>query len=331
MTKGVTLHIFNPETDFALAHGGNYFTPKASIARLRASMALLPEIWADDGDYILSLDRHADRAEVDGKNTNGKNIKVISVDNLCSLSPDFFSSIRPWGWNLSLRRLLADCGVSETLLPGEDEIDGLRAISHRRTSIMIHDMFRTPARLMPVEIDTVSEVLDWCRHNPYGYLKAPWSSSGRGIYRALPGSGKEMANWVKGTLGRQKSLIAEPDWKQSLDFATEWCISGRNVRFLGFSIFDVDSHSQYSGNRSMPQQDIMDKLESSGWNDSLLSMQRKALLEIVAPHYSGPVGIDALFSPEYGFNLCVELNLRMTMGMVELMRQSVISFSDIYE
>ena len=46
----------------------------------------------------------------------------------------------------------------------------------------------------------------------------------------------------------------------------------------------------------------------------------KALDSIIAPHYDGPLGIDMMFykneNGEIALNPCVEVNLRMTMGMV---------------
>lgn len=39
---GATLHIFNPDTDFALGYDGDNFTPKANIISLRRRLALLP-------------------------------------------------------------------------------------------------------------------------------------------------------------------------------------------------------------------------------------------------------------------------------------------------
>ena len=48
-----TLHIFNPETDFALAAGIPIYTPPAKVLALKHSLSLLPAIYARRGDYIL--------------------------------------------------------------------------------------------------------------------------------------------------------------------------------------------------------------------------------------------------------------------------------------
>ena len=139
-----------------------------------------------------------------------------------------------------------------------------------------------------------------------------------------------MHNWIKGTLRRQGSILVEPDWCQELDFATEWSLSHRMVQFLGYSLFKVDTHSQYVGNEGLTGSDIHSVLVARGWSDDHLRMQQDALTKLIAPFYSGPLGIDCLYSPRYGFNLCVELNLRMTMGIVNLLVHNEINYSHIY-
>ena len=47
----------------------------------------------------------------------------------------------------------------------------------------------------------------------------------------------------------------------------------------------------------------------------MIELQRDAIAEVVAPGYSGPLGIDMLATGDGRINPCVEMNLRMTMGM----------------
>lgn len=54
--------------------------------------------------------------------------------------------------------------------------------------------------------------------------------------------------------------------------------------------------------------------------DSVIGQVLMTINDLVAPHYDGPLGIDMmLYRDENGkiaLNPCVEVNLRMTMGMV---------------
>ena len=61
-------------------------------------------------------------------------------------------------------------------------------------------------------------------------------------------------------------------------------------------------------------------IESYPALDEVVDDVLKALDAIIAPHYDGPLGIDMmLYRDEHGeiaLNPCVEVNLRMTMGMI---------------
>lgn len=310
----------NPETDFALGHGGEYFTPKASIVQLRRKLASLPSLWAEQNDLILTLD-----------DTAASQPNLLTPVQLKEMADKDFSAIRPWGWNPSIKRLLLNCGMASALLPSAEAMHNLREAAHRKTTIAMHRVVSTDVNLQPLELTSAETVMKWCSDNPYGYLKAPWSSSGRGVFRALPGSGKELHNWVVGTLARQHSILAEPDWKQDLDFATEWSIIAGEPRFLGYSLFNVDNHNQYQSNSPLSQSEITSILQSRGWTKNHIKLQQRALECVIGHRYTGPLGIDCLYSPQYGFNLCVEINLRMTMGIVTLIRDHVIRHQEIYD
>ena len=49
----MTLHIFNPEHDIALASNLSNFTAPHAGRQLRADLGLLPALWAEEGDIIL--------------------------------------------------------------------------------------------------------------------------------------------------------------------------------------------------------------------------------------------------------------------------------------
>lgn len=318
MTSGPTLHIFNPETDFALGADGDNYTPKANIVDLRRRLALLPAIWARPGDSILLLDR---QENIDTSALRGKDIELLTLNEIRGRE---FAGIKPWGWNPTLRRILLQSGVGEELLPSQRVLANLRRVAHRRTTIPFHKTVGTPSDMLPREITDLQQAMKWAEEHPGGYIKAPWSSSGRGVHRAHPGDETTLRRWLVGTLRRQGSVIVEPDWRQSLDFATEWILENGSARFIGYSLFEVDTHCQYKANASLTQSEIEACLEKYGWSTHLLEQQSAALEQIVVPLYSGPLGIDALYSPAFGFNLCVEINPRMTMGVVNLLKNHEI-------
>ena len=49
----MTLHVFNPEHDIALAYDNKYFTAPHAGRQLRNDLDYLPVLWAAEGDYVL--------------------------------------------------------------------------------------------------------------------------------------------------------------------------------------------------------------------------------------------------------------------------------------
>ena len=49
----MTLHIFNPEHDIALAQNNSNYTPSNAVLQIRNDLAFIPYIWANQGDLIL--------------------------------------------------------------------------------------------------------------------------------------------------------------------------------------------------------------------------------------------------------------------------------------
>ena len=130
-----------------------------------------------------------------------------------------------------------------------------------------------------------------------------------------------MHRWIDGALHRQGSLLCEVGLDRVQDFAIECeCRDGKTV-LTGYSVFDSDFHSQFGRGRVAPMEELHQFLSRQyPALDQVVEDVIKALDNIVAPHYEGPLGVDMmLYKKENGtvaLNPCVEVNLRMTMGMV---------------
>ena len=158
--------------------------------------------------------------------------------------------------------------------------------------------------------------------HPGCYLKMPWSGSGKGIYRVIdPMGDNHVPRWIDGALKRQGSLLCEVGLDRLQDFAIESeCIDGKTM-LTGYSVFDSDFHSQFGTGRVAPMEELHQfLLNQYPGLDPVVEKVLKALDVIVAPHYNGPLGIDMMLyrdgDGKIALNPCVEINLRMTMGMV---------------
>ena len=95
---------------------------------------------------------------------------------------------------------------------------------------------------------------------------------------------------------------------------------GRRVRFEGASVFATLPSGAYAGNIV----DSGDRLRELIPVDisAAIAGAEKYLTEAVAPYYRGYMGIDMLAYREGGrlmLDPCVELNLRMTMGVAAML------------
>lgn len=155
-------------------------------------------------------------------------------------------------------------------------------------------------------------------------LKAPWSSSGRGVYWLNKGNfTPSMKGWIKRVIEKQGSIMAEVSMKRKKDFAMEFKTMEHKARFMGYSLFFTEETGAYRGNMLMSNDRITEELKEYIAGEELDDVKTQLLefLEnVVAPIYSGSVGVDMFIYQsdrgEYLLNPVVEINMRMTMGMV---------------
>lgn len=322
------IHVFNPDTEYALAANRRYFTPPCNVLSLRRHMALLPACYAQEDDAILIMDNMS-RDELEGLHyfslVQQKGIRIVTAYEI-KANPDLFSGYQanPWGWNKSIRQFLIDCGFNDKSLPDEKFISKLRELSHRRTTIDFHKMlspYISDEVIAPLEVHDVDTAMDLYRKYKALYFKAPWSSSGRGILLSDDLDEYHVEPWIRGIIRRQGSVMAEKAYKRRLDFATEWRISDGRAYFLGFSVFNVSRRGKYHSNVNARQDELERMISqcSKEWSSEFLIRLKETVEQIIAPHYSGPLGIDMLITETGVVNPCVELNLRHTMGMLELL------------
>lgn len=309
------LLLFNPDTEYALSTGASFYTPPAVVAEMARERQLLPEMWARSDDFIL-----VDNTDL---SSSCRLVDWISLGGLFAEYPDIV--IDPWGWNHALRRKLLDAGVPETSLPSVGYLDRLRSLAHRRTTIVLNSLWnqivdeadRVP---VPVELFTEEECMRFYSDNPGCWMKAPWSSSGRGVIN----TGADMQErhvrpWCHGIIRRQGSVMCETSVRRIADFATEWSIEWGVPSFLGLSYFTTSNRGKYVSNFKEPQEVIAERFMSicAFPLETLISLQRKILKDVLTG-YNGLLGVDMIVDDTGSLRPFVEVNLRRTMGMLYL-------------
>lgn len=319
------LHIFNPEHDMALGSGQDQFTAPHAGRAMRHDLDYLPALWADDGDFVLVDDAAAARGHARHLKELAAAVHFIDSNELGALK---FDEIEPWGWDKPLRHDLIKAGVDHLTLPTDDELQTIRTVSNRQWA-SFHLLPRLQGEGIVGEAeyaDTFEKLAAALVRFGKAVVKAPWSSSGRGI-RYVDGSptslNRQFSGWANNVIHHQGGVTIEPYYEKIKDFGAEFLVGKGRVEYRGLSLFRT-VNGAYAGNilateaakaallaRFVPQE-VLEKAV-----DGIISVAEEQLLG----RYRGPFGVDMMVvANEKGYLLhpCVELNLRRTMGHVAL-------------
>lgn len=314
------LYIFNPEHDMAMANGSAGFQAPESAVLLAENLSTLPCWYADGDAIVLSADK------LDAPFSS----PLIKQDTVAPYSEEIAGEWmpEPWGWDAAVAKTFHANGIDGKLIPSVAKLNMVRELSHRRISSAAMEYLRErtgDANIFPqpaVELKTISEINDFMDRNGRVVLKAPWSGSGRGVLWAERMLTPSIAGWCKRVLERQGSVMGEVAMERVQDFAMEFKVTSQGVIFAGYSLFSTETTGVYRGNRLLSNEDIEREL-TYYIDKELLDKTKEHLIAFLTERlkgsYVGYVGVDMfIFRADNSFKLnpIVELNLRMTMGMV---------------
>lgn len=315
-----TLHIFNPEHDIALAANLSNFTSPHAGRQLRHDLGYLPAIWASEG-YVLVEDVESaqrDFARVMHRGFDG----FVDKHQLAKLN---ITHVEPWGWDLALRSFLLRYGV--TAVPTEEEIAMIRDLSHRKYAVdLLRELGFEGTIGESWQADLMVEVEQALRNYQQIVIKAPWSSSGRGIRFIDKELNEYQRRWIQNVIASQGSVVIESYCHKVKDFGMEFESDGQgHVRYLGLSIFHTQNGA-YIGNVLASEEEKQEMINRYISEEFLTAVQEKicAYLEpVYRDQYAGPFGVDMMVvrgedNHHFLLNPCVEINLRRTMGHVAL-------------
>lgn len=310
------LWLFNPENDIALARGDANFTPPPAALELRRAGQLLP----------LFLAEGADRVAVDGVNKQW----LDAFRREFNISADIWNhSVQgmtpmPWGWSTAVRRYFSRLGFPDSSLPSDTQLALWRELSHRRTAAAVGKRLATTAPLSmwpaAVEASSADELRSLLAHIGKAVVKQPWSSSGRGVRIFDPArcTVDRFVEQTAGTINKQGSVMVERFMEGHRDFALLYTTANGRAQFCGPSVFSAGTGGNYIGNIVADSDRLLQTLaEIAGGGDTLRNLidgLAETLSSLVAPFYSGPLGVDICANGEC-VHLC-EINLRFTMGFV---------------
>ena len=313
----MNLYIFNPENDLALADGGANYCPTPAAAHIAHDLASLPLWFADEQDCVaLPNDVHREYH----KWVSSLFAVALPFD---AVKQNDITRCVPWGWSPQIKRRLRVMGF-DALLPSDESIAMMRELSNRKTSIQILTALKemgidTPP--LPLYCTEPCEVACFVNSSPRCVVKAPWSGSGKGIAWGIGRVETPMEHFYRGVIRRQGGVVCEEFLNGKVEFAMEFFTDGETVSFAGYSLFESCKGS-YSGNVIAGDSDIEQFLAQYIPFDELMKV-KETLPGVMSSllhgcGYVGYFGVDMMIYDCNGtlrLNPCMELNLRMNMGM----------------
>ena len=288
-------NLFNPSNDMALAANVREYVPPKRIQQMETDLAHLEHLW-------------------DGTRFSG-----------------------PWGWSLATKRRYERMGIPADEMPSDDWIAEVRRLSSRafacayiKTLLQEMNDERLLGKEMTFIDDTSSPLASQLHENPLLQslfrhpsphpliFKSPWSSSGRGVF-VSPTFDEQTQSRLQGFLNTQGGFLVDKfHANKTLDFAMEFFINtDHSVDFLGYSVFHAATTGTYGYNFVESQEELLKRIDT----DASLLQQLIDFHTVHLSHiaYHGAAGIDMLKSADGHIHPCVEINLRMNMGILAML------------
>ena len=319
------LYLFNPDADMALANNTEHYMAPAPARQMAQDLALLPLWYAPEGAGVLAPSAYNLDYLCRMRELLGLSVELITEPEVAELpSPD----LSPWGWNPSLRRRLLRLGVGEECLPTPATLADYRILSGRDASLPLLQAFAEWPECCgeAVRIESEEACRAYAEKVRRAVFKAPWSGSGKGLCWCYEGFHAAAEGWCRRTLQEQGFVVASPIYDRVADFAMEFQSDGRGrVDYLGLSLFETNSKGAYLGNVLRSQERLPADLNAR-FSRPLLQRVRTHLQALLADFcgrkYAGCLGVDMMVCRSATdpdrllLHPCVEVNLRMNMGVV---------------
>lgn len=314
------LWVFNPDCEMAIANGSKYYMPPVHVVTMAEDLAVLPAFLGKSEDWVLvrHLPDPAFMVSVyEPLQLKAGYIQEAEVRTLGAVKGE------PWGWSPKMCHWLAERGMGEEWKTEQKEWYSRKKAREGliRLFALIPDLEQ---EVIPEICYSIEEIEQKMESGKY-LVKAPWSSSGKGILGLEKPIAVKEKERLHGILKRQGYVMLEKKLNKVLDFAMEFCAERQGVEFIGWSAFTTGQNGEYRGNFLGAQEHIEQLLASKLGEEKLQSLKQElpAMIAGILPDYRGYLGIDMMiysdYTGKYRVQPCLEINLRYTMGIVALM------------
>ncbi len=343
------IFLFNPTCEYATANGHVSWQPNRLLQKMEEDLGTLPLFFARPADIVLvrkipPANFLASLKKI-GIDTPGWAL-INDIASLSDLGNKSGFRLSPWGWSPATHRLLhplIDCCPDDLKnLAMTYKTVEYREICSRKFALGILKslLLQLPAEkvlpphMIPEIVRNKTEIQNSLQRWKKIVVKAPWSTSGRGLQYVTKTPVVEKV-WEKllGIIKDQGYALAEPLLEKEMDMGLQFKIRNGIICYLGVSRFLTDTKGQYKGNYLNGWAQEAD-LKTVEFAESLPQLIVGPLIKVLESspmtgQYNGNFGVDLLiFRDEMGIlrvNPCLEINVRQTMGQLALIVEKHIS------
>ncbi len=342
------LFFYNPTCEYAIANGNANWQPNRLLQKMEFDLCALPLFFAKKGDFVL-VDKIPSEEFIESLRKIDIAIPnfILKIDTVNN--PHFMglpkNKLQPWGWSPAVHKFLSpfkqSCSVEFRQSPVFNWKPEHREITSRKFAAAIQKQLQAtlnadyilPGELTPKVCTTQNDIETSIGHWGNVMIKAPWSSSGRGL-QPITKTPVHQKVWEKimGIVKEQGYVIAEPYLNKALDLAFQFELNRGKVEFLGISNFCTNKKGQYEGNLlyGLPKNIEKRFLEFADFAAGEICQPLINAIETseMAIFYEGVFGVDTLIYTDkknaLKINPCLEINVRHTMGLLALRLEKLI-------
>ncbi len=333
------IYLFNPTCDFAIGNGTVSWKPNQRLQQMESDLATLPMFFAKPGDYVF-VNKIPSKTFINSFKSLGFELPNFITINQALNDNNFLNlpkgSLYPWGWSPATHHLLKPlkktCSFTFLSQPNSEWHSSLKEMYSKKAVIEllnkllaseIHE-YLLPTNYIPEVCSSISEIEKLYKKWGKLMVKAPWSSSGRGLQPVskIP-IHLSIKNRILGIIKDQGYVMVEPLLDKLLDLAFLFKVENKKIIYLGIQYFFTDSKGQYRGNylnglpvgTNQAKLSFLEKINEKLIPKLLETLQNNPLVN----NYSGNLGIDALLYTEnnqFKIHPCLEINLRFPMSLI---------------
>jgi len=323
------IFLFNPDHDLAMAnHDLNYMSP-ASARQFSTDLALFPAWYAGKENEVLAASAY-NLPFLNEMRRKFPQLASLLTEAEIAMAKDV--GFVPWGWDSAVYKRFIQLGASPKALPTQDELSLIRERSHRLQSVELLKRLQFKHCCGEAFYMTeLNELRNFVESRTACLLKAPLSGSGKGLYWCKGVFTPHINDWCRNVIRQQDGVVAEPLYNKVVDFAMQFYADAEGkVQFTGYSLFHTTINGSYDGNLLATDQEIENRVTAYIPLEVLNKVRttlEKELSQLIDGVYVGYLGVDmmvcadpalpnsAVGDVEYCLHPCVEINLRMNMGM----------------